>query len=39
MKMEHTVYAPENAIIKNIYYHVGQQVADGSELIELNYEN
>lgn len=39
MKMEHTVYAPENALIKNIYYHVGQQVADGTELIELSYEN
>lgn len=39
MKMEHTLYAPENAVIKNIYYQVGQQVADGSELIELNYEN
>lgn len=39
MKMEHTLYAPENGIIKNIYYHVGQQVQDGSELIELSYEN
>lgn len=39
MKMEHTLYAPENAVIQNIYYQVGQQVADGIELIELNYEN
>jgi 3-methylcrotonyl-CoA carboxylase alpha subunit len=35
MKMEHTIYAPKNAKIKEIFYQVGQQVQDGSELIEL----
>jgi 3-methylcrotonyl-CoA carboxylase alpha subunit len=38
MKMEHTIYAPKNALIKEIYYQQGQQVQDGSELIELSYD-
>lgn len=38
MKMEHTIYAPKNALIKEIYYQQGQQVQDGSELVELSYD-
>lgn len=35
MKMEHTIYAPKDAKIKEIFYQIGQQVQDGCELIEL----
>lgn len=35
MKMEHTIYAQQDAKIKEVFYQTGQQVQDGSELIEL----
>jgi 3-methylcrotonyl-CoA carboxylase alpha subunit len=38
MKMEHTIYAPDNANIKEIFYQQGQQVQEGCELVELSYD-
>ncbi|MCS5707620.1 ATP-grasp domain-containing protein [Candidatus Berkiella cookevillensis] len=37
MKMEHTVAAPKSGKIKNIHFNMGDQVIEGSELIE--YDN
>ncbi len=37
MKMEHTVAAPKSGKIKNIHFNTGDQVIEGSELIE--YDN
>lgn len=36
MKMEHTIYAPFDGIIKEFYYQTGQQVQEGQQLLELS---
>jgi 3-methylcrotonyl-CoA carboxylase alpha subunit len=36
MKMEHTVYAPSDGIVEELFFTVGDQVADGVELIALS---
>ncbi|HET7776330.1 MAG TPA: biotin/lipoyl-containing protein, partial [Azospira sp.] len=38
MKMEHTITAPKNGILKAFRYCVGEQVADGAELVEFAAE-
>ena len=38
MKMEHTIYAPENGHLTALFFTEGQQIQDGSELLELCYE-
>jgi 3-methylcrotonyl-CoA carboxylase alpha subunit len=35
MKMEHTLSAPIDGRIKSVRYAVGEQVAEGAELIEF----
>jgi 3-methylcrotonyl-CoA carboxylase alpha subunit len=35
MKMEHTLMAPAAGIVKSFRYAVGEQVADGAELLEF----
>ncbi|MDX9707427.1 MAG: acetyl/propionyl/methylcrotonyl-CoA carboxylase subunit alpha [Azospira sp.] len=35
MKMEHTITAPKNGTVKAFCYGVGDQVADGAELVEF----
>jgi 3-methylcrotonyl-CoA carboxylase alpha subunit len=35
MKMEHTIHAPTDGILRDIFYSVGQQVSEGAELLSL----
>lgn len=35
MKMEHTIHAPTEGIIKELHYHVGDQVDEGAELLDF----
>lgn len=35
MKMEHTIHAPKNGILSELYYEVGSQVQEGAELLAL----
>ena len=35
MKMEHTITAPKNGMLKSFRYAVGDQVTDGVELVEF----
>jgi 3-methylcrotonyl-CoA carboxylase alpha subunit len=35
MKMEHTLYAPKDGIVKHCYYQIGDLIKEGAELIEL----
>lgn len=35
MKMEHTLYAPKDGIIKKCYYKIGDLIKEGSELLEF----
>ncbi|OWT63770.1 acetyl/propionyl/methylcrotonyl-CoA carboxylase subunit alpha [Candidimonas nitroreducens] len=35
MKMEHTIHAPGDGTVQELFYAVGDQVADGAELIAL----
>ena len=37
MKMEHTIYAPHDGMIKHLFYKMGQQVQEGQQLIELSH--
>lgn len=39
MKMEHTIHAPKDGIIKKVCYPLGAQVSEGSELLLLDCEN
>ncbi len=39
MKMEHTIAAPAAGIVKSFRYAVGDQVADGAELVEFEIES
>lgn len=36
MKMEHTLYAAADAIVLQVKCHAGEQLSEGSELIEFN---
>lgn len=38
MKMEHTIHAPTDGILQEIFYSVGAQVNDGAELLSLSIE-
>ncbi len=35
MKMEHTIAAPANGVVKAFHFAVGEQVGDGAELVEF----
>jgi 3-methylcrotonyl-CoA carboxylase alpha subunit len=35
MKMEHTLTAPADGTVKSVRYAVGEQVAEGAELVEF----
>jgi len=35
MKMEHTIHAPGNGTIEEVFFNVGDQVTDGAELISI----
>jgi len=35
MKMEHSIVAPDDATVKEIFYQVGDQVVEGDQLIKL----
>lgn len=35
MKMEHTLSAPTDGLIKSIHYQIGDQVEEGCELIDF----
>ena len=35
MKMEHTIAAPADGVVKEIHYGAGEQVLEGAELISL----
>ncbi|KTD61414.1 acetyl-CoA carboxylase biotin carboxylase subunit [Legionella spiritensis] len=35
MKMEHTIHAPKNGVLTELYYEVGSQVQEGAELLAL----
>jgi 3-methylcrotonyl-CoA carboxylase alpha subunit len=35
MKMEHTITAPADGVVKEIHYSAGEQVLEGAELITL----
>ena len=35
MKMEHTITAPADGVIKEIHFAAGEQVLEGSELISM----
>lgn len=36
MKMEHTICAPRDGIIEEVYFRVGSQVSDGDELLTIS---
>lgn len=36
MKMEHTIHAPIDGILSDIFYSVGSQVSEGAELLALS---
>jgi 3-methylcrotonyl-CoA carboxylase alpha subunit len=38
MKMEHTIIAPRSGTVKEIHYKVGEQVAEGAELLGFELE-
>ena len=35
MKMEHTIVAPRDGVVESLLYAVGDQVAEGDELLRL----
>ena len=35
MKMEHTITAPADGVVKELHYAAGEQVLEGAELIRL----
>jgi 3-methylcrotonyl-CoA carboxylase alpha subunit len=39
MKMEHTITAPKNGIVKAFCYAAGDQVSDGAELVDFAADN
>jgi 3-methylcrotonyl-CoA carboxylase alpha subunit len=38
MKMEHTIYAPANGVVREIHYQAGQQVQEGKEILVIEYQ-
>jgi 3-methylcrotonyl-CoA carboxylase alpha subunit len=36
MKMEHTIHAPQDGLLTNIFYEVGAQVSEGAELATID---
>lgn len=36
MKMEHTIHAPIDGVLKDVFYSVGSQVTEGAELLSLS---
>ena len=36
MKMEHTIHAPRDGVVDELLYGVGDQVAEGGELLRLS---
>ena len=36
MKMEHTIHAPKDGVLSEIFYSVGSQVAEGAALVALS---
>ena len=38
MKMEHTIHAPKDGILTELFYEVGSQVNEGAELLVLKGE-
>ena len=38
MKMEHTIIAPGRGTVKEIHYKIGEQVAEGAELLGFELE-
>lgn len=36
MKMEHTIHAPADGVLAELFYDVGAQVSEGAELLSLN---
>jgi 3-methylcrotonyl-CoA carboxylase alpha subunit len=38
MKMEHTISAPRRGLVKQIYFSLGEQVAEGAQLLEFEPE-
>jgi 3-methylcrotonyl-CoA carboxylase alpha subunit len=36
MKREHTIYAPADGSVSELFYQVGDQVAEGLELIAID---
>jgi 3-methylcrotonyl-CoA carboxylase alpha subunit len=35
MTMEHTIVAPRDGAVKEIYFRAGEQVSEGAELLKL----
>ncbi|MEO8007579.1 MAG: acetyl-CoA carboxylase biotin carboxyl carrier protein subunit, partial [Betaproteobacteria bacterium] len=35
MKMEHTIIAPRRGTVRQIYFSMGEQVAEGAQLFEF----
>jgi 3-methylcrotonyl-CoA carboxylase alpha subunit len=35
MKMEHTIHAPSDGTVEELFFDVGDQVGDGAELIAI----
>lgn len=38
MKMEHTIHAPADGLLKDIYYDIGAQVSEGAQLVALEID-
>ena len=38
MKMEHTIHAPKNGVLREVFYDIGSQVNEGAELLALEPE-
>lgn len=38
MKMEHTIHAPADGVVEEVFFSVGDQVEDGAELISIKSE-
>ena len=38
MKMEHTIHAPKDGVLTEIFYEIGSQVSEGAELVALEAE-
>lgn len=36
MKMEHTIHAPADGVLRGFYFAAGEQVCDGDELVDFD---